>query len=230
MDAAFCVVPAMATAIIFDVDGTLVDSVDLHARAWAEAFQHFGYNVTAAEARTQIGKGGDQLMPVFVPRDDLERIGHDLESWRGDHFKSQYLGEVRGFPDVRKLFDALLARGLRVALGSSAKPEELKTLKQAAGIADLELTEATSKDAERSKPHPDIFQATLERLGTAPGDTVAVGDSPYDAEAAIKAGITPVGMLCGGFPEADLRRAGCVAIYRDPVDLLARLDDSPLLA
>lgn len=217
----------MTKAIIFDVDGTLVDSVDLHARAWAEAFQHFGYKVSEADARTQIGKGGDQLMPVFVPRDDLDRIGHDLESWRGEHFKSRYLGQVRGFPEVRQLFDALLARGLRVALGTSAKPDELKTLKQAAGIADLDLTEVTSEDTERSKPHPDIFQAALERLGTAPGDTVAVGDSPYDAEAAAKAGITPVGMLCGGFPEADLRRAGCVAIYRDPADLLAGLGRPP---
>lgn len=219
----------MVKAIIFDVDGTLVDSVDLHARAWAEAFQHFGYDVTAADARTQIGKGGDQLMPVFVPRDDLDRIGHDLEAWRGQHFKSRYLGQVRGFPDARKLLDALLARGLRVALGTSAKPDELKTLKRAAGIADLGLIEITGEDTERSKPHPDIFQATLERLGTAPGDTVAVGDSPYDAEAAAKAGITPVGVLCGGFPEADLRRAGCVAIYRDPADVLARLAGSPLL-
>ena len=220
----------MTKAVIFDVDGTLVDSVDLHARAWAEALQHFGYTVSEAEARTQIGKGGDQLMPVFVPKDDLSRIGHDLEQWRGAHFKSQCLDKVRGFPGVRALFDALLAHGIRVALGTSAKPEELKTLKQAAGIADLDLTEATSKDAEQSKPHPDIFQATLKRLGTAPGETVAVGDSPYDAEAAVKAGITPVGMLCGGFPEADLRQAGCIAIYRDPADLLARLEGSPLLA
>lgn len=218
----------MTKAVIFDVDGTLVDSVDLHAQAWADAFHHFGYDVSAAQARTQIGKGGDQLMPVFVPKADLDRIGEELDKWRGEHFHEQYLPRVRGFPGVRPLFDALLARGVRVALGSSSKKQDLQRLKQVAGIADLDLVEATSEDAERSKPHPDIFQATLAKLGAAPGDAVAVGDTPYDAEAAGKAGITTVGVLCGGFPEVDLKRAGCVAIYRDPADLLAKLDESPL--
>lgn len=218
----------MPEAVIFDVDGTLVDSVDLHAQAWADAFHHFGYDVSAAQARTQIGKGGDQLMPVFVPKEELERIGKALEKWRGDHFRAEYLPRVRAFPRVRELFDTLMARGIRLALGTSAKPEELEHLKEVAGIADLDLAVASSEDVERSKPHPDIFLATLEKLGTAPGETVAVGDSPYDAEAAGKAGVATVGVLCGGFPEADLKRAGCVAIYRDPADLLARLDASPL--
>jgi HAD superfamily hydrolase (TIGR01509 family) len=219
----------MPQFVIFDVDGTLVDSVDLHAQAWADAFHHFGYQVGVEQIRTQIGKGGDQLMPVFVPKADLDRIGKDLDAWRGEHFHAQYLPRIRGFPGVRPLFEALLARGVRMALGSSSKERDLQQLKKAAGIADLDLVEVTSADAERSKPHPDIFQATLTKLGAAPGDTVAVGDTPYDAEAAGKAGITAVGVLCGGFPEADLRRAGCVAIYRDPEDLLAKLDGSPLL-
>ncbi len=218
----------MPEGMIFDVDGTLVDSVDLHAQAWADAFHHFGYDVSTAQARTQIGKGGDQLMPVFVPKTDLDRIEKELSKWRGDHFRADYLPQVRAFPGVRALFDALLARGVRLALGTSAKPEELKYLKEIAGIADLDLPVVNAEDVERSKPHPDIFLATLQKLGTAPGETVAVGDSPYDAEAAAKAGVTPVGVLCGGFPEADLKRAGCVAIYRDPADLLARLDAPPL--
>lgn len=218
----------MAKAVIFDVDGTLVDSVDLHAQAWADAFHHFGYQVSAAQARTQIGKGGDQLMPVFVPKADLDRIGKDLDQWRGEHYRAHYLPRVRAFPGVRPLFDALLARGLRLGLGTSSKPEDLERLKQVAGIADLDLPATTSGDVERSKPHPDIFQATLATLGAAPGDTVAVGDSPYDAEAAAKAGVAPVGVLCGGFAEADLKRAGCTALYRDPADLLAKLDESPL--
>ncbi len=218
----------MAKAVIFDVDGTLVDSVDLHAQAWADAFHHFGYDVSAAQARTQIGKGGDQLMPVFVPKADLDRIGKDLDKWRGEHFRAEYLQRIKGFPGVRPLFDALLARGIRIGLGTSSKPEDLERLKKAAGIADLDLPATTSGDVERSKPHPDVFQATLATLGASPGETVAVGNSPYDAEAAAKAGIAPVGVLCGGFPEADLKRAGCVALYRDPADLLARLDESPL--
>ena len=218
----------MPKGVIFDVDGTLVDSVTLHAQAWADAFHHFGYDVRTEQARAQIGKGGDQLMPVFVPKADLDRMGKELETWRGEHFRADYLPRVRAFPDVRALFDALLARGLRIALGTSAKPEELKRLKEIAGIADLDLVAVNSEEVERSKPHPDIFLATLQKLGTAPGETVAVGDSPYDAEAAVKAGVTPVGVLCGGFPEAELRQAGCIAIYRSPADLLAHLDGSPL--
>ncbi len=218
----------MPQFVIFDVDGTLVDSVDLHAQAWADAFRRFGYDVSAAQARTQIGKGGDQLMPVFLPKADLERVGDDLDKWRGEHYREHYLPRVKGFPGVRPLFDALLARGLRPGLATSSKPEDLERLEEVAGIADLDLPATTSGDVERSKPHPDIFQATLAKLGAAPGDTVAVGDSPYDAEAAGKAGVKAVGVLCGGFPEADLKRAGCIALYRDPADLLAKLDESPL--
>ena len=218
----------MPQFVIFDVDGTLVDSVDLHAQAWADAFHHFGYDLSAAQARTQIGKGGDQLMPVFLPKADLDRVGEDLDKWRGEHYRTHYLPRVRAFPGVRPLFDALLARGLRPGLATSSKPEDLERLLEVAGIADLDLPATTSGDVERSKPHPDIFQATLAELGAAPGDTVAVGDSPYDAEAAGKAGIATVGVLCGGFPEADLKRAGCTALYRDPADLLARLDESLL--
>jgi len=218
----------MKNAVIFDVDGTLVDSVDLHARAWSDAFRHFGYDVTPAQARTQIGKGGDELMPVFVPEPHLARIGDALKEWRGKHFRDNYLGQVRGFPGVRPLFDALLAQGTRIGLGSSAQPEELEHLKKAAGIADLDLGEVTSGDADRSKPHPDIFQVALQRLGAAPAETIVVGDSPYDAEAATKAGMKSVGLLCGGFPESDLRQAGYLKLYRDPADLLANLATSPL--
>ncbi len=218
----------MPQFVIFDVDGTLVDSVDLHAQAWADAFRHFGYDVSAAQARTQIGKGGDQLMPVFLPKADLDRVGEDLDKWRGGHYREHYLPRIKAFPGVRPLFDALLARGFHPSLATSSKPEDLERLKEVAGIADLDLPTTTSGDVERSKPHPDIFQATLAKLGAAPGDTVAVGDSPYDAEAAGKASIATVGVLCGGFPEADLRRAGCIALYRDPADLLAKLDELPL--
>ena len=195
-------------AAIFDVDGTLVDSVDLHAQAWADAFHHFGFTVSAAQARAQIGKGGDELMPVFLSKADLERVGKTMESWRGERFKTEYLPRVTSFPDVRALIEALLARGVRVGLGTSGKPGDLKRLREIARIADLDLAVATSEDAERSKPHPDIFQATLHQLGAAPGETVAVGDTPYDAEAARKAGITPVGVLCGaGRPRTSRRRA-----------------------
>ncbi|HEX8720880.1 MAG TPA: HAD family hydrolase [Pyrinomonadaceae bacterium] len=219
----------MLKAVIFDIDGTLVDSVDLHARAWQEAFAHFGKHFDYERVRYQIGKGGDQLMPVFLSREELDEFGEELEEYRGDLFKREYMPRVKGFPGVRGLFERVRREGLRVALASSAKGDELKTYKKIADIEDLVEEETSSDDAERSKPHPDIFEAALERLGgVEPSEAVVVGDTPYDAEAAGKAGLRTVGLLCGGFPEEDLRAAGCVRVYRDAADLLARYDSSPL--
>ena len=130
---------------------------------------------------------------------------------------------------VRELLEQLRADGKRVVLASSAKADELETYKKLAGIEGLTDAETSSEDAERSKPQPDIFLAALERLGNPrPEDVVVVGDTPYDAEAAGKAGLRTIGVLCGGFSEESLRAAGCIAIYRDPADLLARYDRSPL--
>ena len=215
----------MIEAVIFDVDGTLVDSVDYHAEAWERAFARFGKDIPFTALRAQIGKGGDQLMPVFLDAAELKRIGKALDAERADIFKAEYLHRVKGFPACTALFEALRARGLRVALASSSKAPELAAYKAAAGIEGLTDVETSSDDADRSKPHPDIFAAALDRLGLPPGRAVVVGDSPYDAEAAGKAGIRAVGVLCGGFAAEDLRRAGADRIHRDPADLLARMDD-----
>lgn len=221
----------MIKAVIFDVDGTLVDSVDLHARAWQEALAHFGKQFDFERVRYQIGKGGDQLMPVFLSPQELDEFGEELEEYRGELFKREYLPRVKGLPAVRELFRRVKDEGLRVALASSAKADELETYKKIARIEDLVEEETSSDAAEKSKPHPDIFEAALKRLGdTLPAEAVVVGDTPYDAEAAGKAGVQTVGLLSGGFPEEDLRAAGCVRIYRDAADLLANYDTSPLAA
>jgi HAD superfamily hydrolase (TIGR01509 family) len=216
-------------AVIFDVDGTLVDSVDLHARAWQEALAHFGKRVEYARVRYQIGKGGDQLMPVFLSGRELDEFGEELEKHRGDIFKRDHLPRVKAFPAVRELFERVKREGLQIALASSARADELKTYKKIADIEDLVEGETSADDAEKSKPHPDIFEAALARLkDVSPSEAVVVGDTPYDAEAAGKAGLKTVGLLCGGFPEDDLRAAGCVRIYRDAAHLLADYDSSPL--
>ena len=219
----------MPKAVIFDIDGTLVNSVDLHASAWVDTFRHFGLDVSHDAVRSQIGKGGDQLMPVFVPREMLEERGEEIEKFRSDLFKREYLPKVRAFPGVRELFERIRAAGQTVVLASSCKEDELEHYEEIAGVKDLVQAATTSSDAERSKPHPDIFQAALERIApVTAAEAVVVGDSPYDAEAAAKAGLRTVGVLCGGFPEKDLRAAGCVAVYRDPEDLLRHYDRSPL--
>jgi HAD superfamily hydrolase (TIGR01509 family) len=218
-------------AVIFDIDGTLIDSVDAHAESWQRAFHQFGKDIPFDQIRGQIGKGGDQLLPVFLSDAEIEEFGKALESYRADLLKREYLPSFRPFPRVRELFERVLSSGKRVALASSAKKDELQKYKEIAGIADLvgEQEETSSDDAKRSKPHPDIFEAALAKLGEMDSShAIAVGDTPYDAQAAGKAGLRTVGVLCGGFPEADLRAAGCVAIYRDPADLLEHFDTSPL--
>src|SRR5437868_9335320 len=219
----------MLKAVIFDIDGTLVDSVDLHARAWQEAFKHFGREIPYEEVRHQIGKGGDQLLPVFFSKEELDEFGKELEKYRGDLFKREYLPRVRAFPKVRELFERIRAGGKQIALASSAKEDELKVYKKIANITDLVEEQTSADDADKSKPHPDIFKAALERLDDIkPREAIAVGDTPYDAEAAGKTGIRTIGLLCGGFPEDELSAAGCTAIFDDPADLPARYNASPL--
>jgi HAD superfamily hydrolase (TIGR01509 family) len=220
--------PAIIKAVIFDIDGTLVDSVDLHAESWARTFSHFGYDVPEADVRFQIGKGGDQLLPQMLGQGTADDKGPAMADFRADLFKREYLSRVRPFPQVPDLFRHIRAQGQRIALASSAKGDELQTYKEIAGITDLVDAETSSDDAEKSKPYPDIFAAALERLGLPPEQVMVVGDTHYDAEAAGKAGIASVGLLCGGFPESVLRKAGCIAIYRDPAALLAGYAASPL--
>ncbi|MEI9896952.1 MAG: HAD family hydrolase [Chthoniobacter sp.] len=207
----------MLKAVIFDVDGTLVDSVDGHARAWVEAFAEYGYHIEFPRMRHQIGKGGDQLMKDFLSKKEIEEFGKDLEKNRMERFRNDYLPNVEGFPAVRELFQRLLADGKKVVLASSAMGEELETYKKKAHIVDLVDDETSKDDAEKSKPHPDIFEAALEKLkGISAEEAIVVGDTPWDAIAAKGAGLRTIGVLCGGFSEAELREAGCLAVFRDP--------------
>ncbi len=216
-------------AVIFDIDGTIVDSVDLHARAWQRAFAKFGKNILLEAIRSQIGKGADQLLPVYFSREELEEFGEAMEIYRGELFKTEYLPKVKGFPKVRQLFEQIRRGRKRIALASSAKEDELKHYKEIAQINDLVEGETSSDDVERSKPCPDIFEVALKRLGNITSDKViVVGDTPYDAVAAAKANIRSIGLLCGGWTQPQLLRAGSIAVYRDPADLLAHYRESPL--
>ena len=126
---------------------------------------------------------------------------------------------------MTELFHRIRADKIKIVLASSAKAEELRTYEKIAGIEGLIDVETSSDDAEKSKPHPDIFQAAG---AVDKSEVVVIGDTPYDAEAAGKAGLSAIGFLCGGFAEAGLRDAGCFAIYDGPADLLARYDKSAL--
>ena len=217
-------------AAIFDIDGTLLDSVDLHAEAWRQTFLRYDKDIPFKDIRQQIGKGGDQLLPVFFSKELLEKHGDTMEKERGKLFKKEFMPRVKPFPDVRPLFERLKRDGLKIALASSATQPEVKHYAELLGIEDLIHAGTSTDDAENSKPHPDIFKAAMKKLGgVSTGMTLTIGDTPYDAEAALKIGIKTVGMLCGGFPEEGLRQAGCIAIYRDPADLLRGYDTSPFV-
>jgi HAD superfamily hydrolase (TIGR01549 family) len=216
-------------AVIFDIDGTLIDSVDLHAHAWQEAFAKFGVKVAFDDLRSQIGKGGDQLIPVFLSKEEQERFGEALDKFRGELWKAKYMPRVKAFPGTRQLVWRVREEGLQVALASSAKADEVEFYKHVAHIADLVEEQTSADDAERSKPHPDILEAALARLKDVDArEVVTIGDSPYDAIAAGKLKMTSIGVLSGGFPEDDLWKAGYSEIYRDCEDLLERYEESLL--
>jgi HAD superfamily hydrolase (TIGR01549 family) len=219
----------MIEGIIFDIDGTIVDSVDLHAKAWQVAFEKFDKEISHRAIRRQIGKGADQLLPVFFSQRELDQFGEELDEYRSQLFKREYLPHVKPFPRVRELFQTIKKDNKRISLASSAKPDEIEAYKKIARIDDLIESQTSSGDADRSKPHPDIFEAALDQLpGVGLDKVIVVGDTPYDAEAAAKANLRTIGLLCGGWSEGELRRAGCIALYKSPADLLARYQESPL--
>lgn len=220
---------AVIKAAIFDVDGTLVDSNIQHVEAWREAFAHYGKALSAEEVHAQIGKGGDQLMPVFLSRHELERFGAELEAFRIEIFTRDYLPGVKPFPKVRELFERLKRDGILIALASSAREVELAQHQKALGVESLVDAATCADDVDRSKPFPDIFEAALGRLDDVQaGEAIVIGDSPYDVEAARKAGMATLSLLSGGFDEEALREAGAIAIYKDIADLLEHYDESPL--
>jgi HAD superfamily hydrolase (TIGR01509 family) len=217
----------MVKAVIFDIDGTLIDSVDMHARAWQETFLRYGVKTDFQTVRDQIGKGGDKLMKVFLSEEQIAGWGKQIEADRTELFKRQYLPQVQPFPQLHGLFERLRKDGIEIAVASSAKDDELRAYKKITGIGPYLGGEISSDDVAHSKPDPDIFLAARKKLDIDPRSIIAIGDTPYDAESAGKA---TIGVLCGGSSPAKLRAAGCVALYRDPADLLNNYDASPLAA
>ncbi len=218
----------MIKAVIFDLDGTLVDSNDLHVQAWSEAFRHFGKNFSEKELREQIGKGGDQYLPEFLSETELRTIGEEIDKFRSELFQKKYLGRVQPFPEVRELFQRIRESGKRIALASSGNDDEVEHYVKLLGIGDLIEGQTSKTDVKHSKPRPDVFTSVLHLLGLPPAEAIAVGDTPYDVQAAKKIELSTIALLCGGFPEDELRAAGAIAIFRDPADLLENFNRSPI--
>ena len=213
-------------AFIFDIDGTLVDSNELHVDSWDRAFRHFGKQFPREKLRAQIGKGSDQYLPEFLTPEEIDRFGKDLDDYRSDLFKKEYLPKVRPFPKVRELFQRIRDDDKRIVLASSGKKADTKYYIDLLEIDDLIEGYTSGDDAENSKPAPDIFAASLKKLGgISPADALTVGDTRFDIEAASKAGLKTIAFVCGGTSESVLREAGAIAIYNDPADFLAHYGD-----
>jgi len=213
-------------AILLDIDGTLVDSNDAHAHAWVAAFAESGVTVDFARVRRCIGMGGDKLMPEVSGIAEDSPQGRLISQRRGEIFTTEWLPRLRPFRDVNRLVAALNARGVRLVAASSAKKTELRALLDLAGVASMLDGATSSDDAEESKPDPDIIEAALKQAHAGPGEAVMIGDTPYDVEAAARAGVAAIAFRCGGWRDEDL--TGAIAIYDGAWDLLARLDESPL--
>jgi HAD superfamily hydrolase (TIGR01509 family) len=212
-------------AVLLDVDGTLVDSNDLHAEAWREALADHGYHVAFERVRSLIGMGGDKLLPALSGLSDQSSEGDAISTHRSKLFMRRYLPKVKPFPNVRELLLRMREDGYRLVVATSASRDELGGLLRCANVQDLLHDETSADDADRSKPDPDIVCAALRKAGVEASEAIMLGDTPYDVEAATRAGVVIVGLRSGGYDAEGLR--GALATYRDPQDLLESYASSP---
>ena len=219
----------MIEALLCDIDGTLLDSNELHSKAWEDTLALIGIAPGLEPIRGQMGKGGDQMIPVFVPWWQSRYTEEPLKSYRKEIFRVDYLPQVKPFAKVREFIERVQQAGIKLSLASSASTDEIQAYKKIAHIDDLIEEQTSSDDAKKTKPHPDIFLAALTKLKVKPENALALGDTPYDAEAAGKAGVWTIGVMSGGWTEKELLGAGCVEVYKDVADLLEHFDQSALM-
>lgn len=215
-------------ALLIDIDGTLIDSNEAHARAWADILQAHGWpEITWQQVQPLIGMGGDKLLPQLTGVAAESSRGKQLSKERNEHFLAAYAPSIRAFPRVRELLEAVRERGIKRVVATSAGDAELSTLLEIAGVGDL-LTEETNKDDAqgKSKPDPNIIIAALEKANARPEEAIMLGDTPYDVEAASKAGVATIAVRCGGW--GDEKLAGAIAVFADPAELLERIRETPL--
>jgi phosphoglycolate phosphatase-like HAD superfamily hydrolase len=216
-------------AVVFDLDGTLVDTNDAHVEAWLAAFRDFGYHVPRSRILPEIGKGGDKLVPSVLGEDSDKQDGEALRDAHGRHFVTMAKDTIfHIFPGTEDLLSELRRGSVATAVATSSTKAHLNATLASSGLdldrlVDHIVTGGPSLD---SKPAPDLIQAALEKLASDPQRTIMVGDTPHDGEASARAGVPFLGLLCGGRPPDDLSRAGALALYADPADLLGHLPEA----
>jgi HAD superfamily hydrolase (TIGR01509 family) len=219
----------MTNAVIFDVDGTLVDTNYLHAVTWWEAFRQYGHTVNMAAVHRAIGMGSDKLLDHLLPGD---RDHDDDDDVRAAHrvLYGVYWTRLRAFDGAVELLRACSERGLKVVLASSADEREMKALLGALDAEDVITAVTSSADAGQSKPAPDIVQLALERAGVRSDQAVFVGDTVWDVRACQQIGVPCIAVLTGGIGRHELCEAGAVAVYESPAELLEQLDQSLIIS
>jgi HAD superfamily hydrolase (TIGR01549 family) len=215
----------VAQAALLDVDGTLIDSNYHHALAWYRAFRQSGIVLPLWRIHRHVGMGGDQLVPALVGKRMNEERGEELRAARDEEY-AQLIGEVAPLEGARELIADLKERGLAVVLASSAPQDEIDHYLGLLDARDLADAWTTDDDVEATKPEPDLVQAALEKAGTE--EAVMVGDTPWDVEAARKAGVETICVITGGFSEQELRDAGAVAVFESVEELRQKLDSTRL--
>jgi HAD superfamily hydrolase (TIGR01509 family) len=205
--------------VIFDIDGTLVDSNDAHAQAWLDALKEFGFSdISFERVRRMIGMGGDKILPDLVGLGEDDERGKKLLDRRKQIFLQHYLPGLKAFPGSRELVERIKQEGMLAVVASSANSKELTPLLKAARVDDLMDETTSSSDAEDSKPDPDIVRAAVAKTHLPAEQLIMLGDTPYDIEAAKGAGVPVVAVRCGGWSDRDLE--GALAVYDDPADIL----------
>lgn len=210
--------------VVFDLDGTLIDTSYHHTLAWSRAFRHHDVDVAAWEIHRHIGMGGDRLVAAVAGDDVEDTLGDEVrERWEKEY--DRIIGETRLFARARDLVAAMGERGLRVVLASSAIPRHARYALDLLHADEHADAATTTEDAEESKPDPDLIDEALAQAGGG-GDAVMVGDAVWDVLAADQRGIPTIGLLTGGYGREELLEAGAVAVYRDPADLLDHLEQA----
>jgi len=215
----------MISAFIFDIDGTLLDSNELHVQSWDRAFRHFGKSIPIEALHEQIGKGSDQYLPEFLTPAEIERFGKALDDYRSEIFRKDYLSKVKPFPKVPELFDRIRKDDKRIVLATSGKQKDTDYYIDLLGIDKFIEGYISGDEADQSKPAPDIFTGCVDKFKLTRSETIVVGDTRFDVEAANRAGLKTIGVTCGGTDANLLRAAGAVAVFQDPADLLANYEE-----
>jgi HAD superfamily hydrolase (TIGR01509 family) len=216
----------VSTAIL-DIDGTLVDTNYQHVIAWARALQRFDIDVALWRIHRLIGMGGDQVVTSLCGQEVEDEHGDEIRSAESEEYM-RLIGEVRPVEGARDLIIALKDRGHSVVLASSAKDDEVDVYLDLLDVREVVDAWTTSADVESTKPAPDLVQAALKKSGDEPNAAVMVGDTPWDVEAAGKAGLETIAVITGGFSEQELTKAGAATVVESVAELLERLDDTRL--